>query len=160
MDDTKEFKSALDIARTVCKFIAEGHSSVSRRITSINLGVSASVVTVRIFEKSLDHRNLEEKTQVLYDALVKLGAKKLTVEAFSEGIKYVHHYEKEKCRHFQEEDHIPDGIYFRVDSEGGNLILWNHTLLLESVGHIILPLMDYTPESQFSLNGKKLQLPQ
>jgi len=91
---------------------------------------------------------------------VKLGAKKLTVEAFSEGIKYVHHYEKEKCRHFQEEDHIPDGIYFRVDSEGGNLILRNHTLLLESVGHIILSLMDYTSESQFFLNGENLQLPQ
>ena len=160
MDEAKDFRPALDIAGTVCEFIAGGRPSVFRRITGVNFGVSASVVTVRLFGKSPDLEDLEERTIALYGALVKLGAKKLTVEAFSEGVKYVHYYEEEKFRHSQNEDHIPDGMYFRVDSEGGDPILRDNALLLGSVWHIISPLIDYTSETEFFLNGERFFPPQ
>ena len=62
MEKPQAFKSVLDVTKAICEFIAGEHYSVFRRITGATFGVSVSVVSVRIFEKTPDLENLEERT--------------------------------------------------------------------------------------------------
>lgn len=160
MSKAKEFKTVLNITRIVCEFIAGEHSSVFRRITGVTFGVSTSIVTIRPFEKSPDLENLQERTKSLYEALIQYGAKELTVDVFSSGIKIVDFYNEKGSKYDQQNDTVPDGMLFRVDLGGRkDVLLKDQTLLIEAVGHTIFPLLDETSKPEIFLNGERLLLP-
>lgn len=155
MGETKEFKTVMDIAKTICEFIAGEHVSMFRRITGAVFGISTSVVSVRVYEKHLDLENLNERTEALYNALYQKGAKVLTVKVFFDGIKYTHRYGDKGANIEQWPDNLPEGSLFLVEmGKKKDLPLNDSEPFLATVGPVIAPLLDNAAETNLFLNGE------
>ena len=159
MEDSKAFKSVLDATKTICEFIAGEHSSVFRRLSGATFGVSVSFVSVRIFEKTPDLENLEERTDALFGSVKKDGAKILTVKVFSTGTEYAHYYDDKGKYSVQRPNSIPYGSIFLIKMEGKKDIPLKNTALFRSyVEPVIASLLDESAASDLFLNGERITI--
>lgn len=159
MEDSKAFRSVLNIARIICEFIAGEHSSVFRRLSGATFGVSVSFVSVRIFEKTPDLENLEERTDALFGSVKKDGAKFLTVKVFSTGTEYAHYYDDKGKYSVQRPNSIPDGSIFLIKMEGKKDIPLKNTALFRLyVESVIASLLDESADSDLFLNGERISI--
>lgn len=157
MEDSKAFKSVLDVTKTICEFIAGEHYSVFRRITWATFGVSVSFVSVRIFEKTPDLEKLEERTGALFDTLAQGGVKTLTINVFSAGIKYILRYDDKGKDLSQRPENTPDGFLFLADLGGKkDAPLKDPNLFGSVVGPWLAPLLDESAAGRIFLNGQAL----
>lgn len=156
MAESKEFKTALNLSKRVCEFIAGEHSSVFRRIKGVSFGLSTSIITVRPFEDAPDLENVDERTHALYQDLKKGGAKELSVTLYSRGLKYFYYYNEKENKKEITQEILPEGALFRVDTGSRNsVILSDNELFRAAVGPIISPLLENSNTVDVFLNGDR-----
>lgn len=159
MEDPMAFRSVLNIARIICVFIAGEHSSVFRRLSGLTFGVSVSFVSVRIFEKVPNLKNLEERTEALVGSVKKEGAKSLTIKVFLAGIEYVYRYDNKGKSSVQKPCSTPDGSLFLIEMGGKKDIpLKDATLFRSYVEPLISSLLDEFAASDVFLNGERIAI--
>lgn len=152
MTNTEVFNNVLNVATAICEFIKN-----ESRITGATFGVSTSVVTARFFEKVSGLEHLEERSELFFQDLRKMGVKELRIESFSDGVKSILLFNEKSKKYIQEQDKLPDGFLFRVEmNDGRDLILRDPEVFCSKVGPVLKPLLDTNSEPELFLNGESL----
>lgn len=151
-------QSVIETARDLCLFVEE-----KGNVTGIVFGVSASVVSVRLFLCKPNLTDLEQRSDELYDFVKKKGAKNLFVKAFSEGVKHNVSYEIEKEEGkliksvSHNEDNAAEGWLLRVEMNDCNdCLLEEKEDFKEIVGWTARTLMGDDSNKRIFLNGERL----
>ena len=153
-------QSVIEMARDLCLFVEE-----KGNVTGIVFGVSASVVSVRLFLCKPNLTDLEQRSDELYDFVKKKGAKNLFVKAFSEGVKHIVSYEIEKEEGkliksvSHNEDNAAEGWLLRVEMKDCNdCLLEEKEAFIEIVGWAARILMGDDCNKRIFLNGERLYI--
>ena len=155
-------QSVIEIARDLCLFV-EDKETVDGNVTGIVFGVSASVVSVRLFLCKPNLTDLEQRSDELYDFVKKKGAKNLFVKVFSEGVKHIVSYEIEEEEGkliksvSHNEDNAAEGWLLRVEMKDCNdCLLEEKDDFVESVGWDVRTMLCDDYNRGIFLNGERL----
>lgn len=151
MENSKEFSNSLEILKAICEFISKEKDGDSRRILGINLGISASTVSVRPSETSPAIEDFELRAGNLCRLIRASGAKRVTVEVFDKG-------KKTAMTVSQEDDSgAPEGWYMRAETGTDNNSVPADTaevqdIVSQRIGKVL------TKNGDVYLNGKKVKI--